>query len=250
MKHTYNFIEILGSFSIEKSKYYPKYLPFFEEFENENAYKKQLENYLKDFRHEIQRLPLKSPIKQARQTLLNNLYDEFFLKKENLYLQFNQAINDCNQCISKKNRILKFCLPRFLRKKYLTKARQGYQKIYFVYFLQKDIIENAIKILKVSALNDGVKLKAIDKQLSERIKTDLSSPELSYFFSLVLEQVSIDNNFNRSTFSKILADNFSTKMTLTPQPKQIKKHFSEVNDSVKKRVEKMFFELSRKAKSN
>lgn len=250
MKHTYNFIEKLGSFNIKKIKYYPKYLTFFEAFKNENSYKKQLEDYLKDFRHEIQRLPLKLPVKQDRQTLLNNLYDEFFLKKEKLHLQCNQAITKSRKCIFNKNRILKYYFPRFLRKKYLTKARQIYQKIYFVYFSQKDIIEDAIETLKTIALNDGFEIKAIEKQSNERVKTDLSSPELSYFFYLLFEQISIDNNFNRSNLSKFLADNFSTKMTLTPQAKQIKKHFFDVNIVVKNRVKKMFFELSRKAKSN
>ena len=250
MKHTYDFIEKLGSVNIKIFKCYPKYLTYFEEFENENECKIRLENYLKDFRHEIQSLPFRLPTRQARQTFLNNIYDELLLTKETLYLQYNQTIIDSNKCISNKIRIFKYCFPRFLQKKFITKARQVYKKIHFVYFSQKEIIENAIEILKISALNDGVELKATEKQLCERFKTDLSSAELSYFFYLAFEQVSIDNNFNRSNLSKLLADNFSTKMTLTPQPKQIKKHFFDVNNLVKNRVEKMFFELSRKAKSN
>jgi hypothetical protein len=250
LNYTYDFVETLGCINIRKIKYYPKYLAYFEKFENENEYKIHLEKYLKDFRHEIRKLPLKSPVKKARQTLLNNLYDELLLTEEILHLQCNQVITKSKKCIFNKNRILKYCFPRFLRKKYLTKARQVYQKINFVYFIQKDIIESAIKIIKISALNDGVELKTIEKQLNERFKTDLSSSELSYLFYLLFEEVSTDKNFNRSNLSKLLADNFSTKKTLTPQYKQIKKHFFDVNDSVKKRIEKMFFELSHKAKSN
>lgn len=252
---TYDFIEKLGSVDTKISKCCLKccpikYLTYIEEFENENEYKERLEDCLKDFRHEIQSLPFKLPAKQARKTFLNNLYDEFLLTNENLNLQFNQAIIDSNKCISTNYRIFKYYHPRFLQKRYLTKARQAYQKFYFVYYLQKDIIESAIEILKTSAFNDGVELKAIEKQSDERVITDLSSPELSYIFFLVLQRVSIDNKFNRNNLSKYIASNFSTKKTIAPQSTQIRKHFTQVDDSVKRRVGKIFYDLSQMAKSN
>ena len=245
---TYDFIEKLGRVNTKISKYCPiKYLSHFDEFENETEHKERFENYLKDFRHEIQSLPFKLPTKQSRKVFLNNIYDEFLLTKETLYLQFNQVITKSHECIYIKKCNFKYYLPRFLKKKYLTKARRAYQKLYLIYYLQNDIIENAIEILQTSALNDGVELKGLEKQLGERFKTNLSSPELSYFFYLILEKVSVDSNFNRSNLSKILADNFSTKKTLSPHPNQIRKHFTEVNDPVKNRVKNLFFELSHKA---
>jgi hypothetical protein len=252
---TYDFIEKLGSVDTKISKCCLKccpikYLAHIEEIVNENEYKERLEAYLKDFRHEIQSLPFNLPTKQARRTFMNNLYDEFLLTKENLYLQLNKAVVDSYKCIANKKRLFKYYLPRFLQKKYLTKARQAYQKFDFVYNLQKDIIDNAIDILKTSAFNDGVELKATERLPEERVITDLSSPELSYFFYLALERVSIDNKFNRSNLSKLIASHFSTKMTYAPQPTQIRKHFTQVDDSVKKRVGKIFYDLSQMAKSN
>lgn len=80
---TYDLIKKLGCVNTKISKYYCiKYLTHFDEFENENKCKERLENYLKDFRHEIQSLPFKLPAKQARKVFLNNIYDELLLTKE------------------------------------------------------------------------------------------------------------------------------------------------------------------------
>ncbi|HAF27766.1 MAG TPA: hypothetical protein DCG75_01850 [Bacteroidales bacterium] len=248
---TYDFIEKMGSIQTKFSTRSPiKYLTLFDEFENEIKYKEQLENCLKGFRHEIQSLPFKLPIKQARKVFLNNLYDEFLLAKEKLYFQFNQAISKSHECVHINKGKFKYYLPRFLLKQYLTKVRLVNQKLFLVYYLQNDIIENAIEILKNTALNDGIELKVLEINLVERVKTNLSSSELSYFFFLILQKVSIDSNFNRSNLSKILADNFSTKKTISPQANQIRKHFTEVNDNVKNKVEKLFLELSNNANSN
>ena len=248
---TYDFIEKLGRVNTKISKCYCiKFLTHFDELENETECKERLENYLKNFRHEIQSLPFKLPTKQARKVFLNNIYDEFLLTKETLYLQFNQVITKSHECIYIKKCNFKYYLPRFLKKKYLIKARRAYQKLYLIYYLQNDIIENAIEILQTSALNDGVELKATETESIERVKTDLSSPELSYFFYLILKTVSVEDKFNRSNLSKILANHFSTKRTISPQPNQIRKHFTEVNDPVKNRVKSLFFELSNKATSN
>ena len=245
---TYDFIEKLGRVNTKISKYCPiKYLSHFDEFENETEHKERFENYLKDFRHEIQSLPFKLPTKQARKVFLNNIYDEFLLTKEDLYLQLNQIITKSHECIYIKKRNFKYYLPRFLQKKCLTKARQANQKLYLIYYLQKEIIESAIEILQTSALNDGLELKTIETQLGERVKTDLSSSELSYFFYLILKTVSVEDKFNRTNLSKILANHFSTKRTIAPQPNQIRKHFTDVNDSVKNRVRSLCFELSHKA---
>lgn len=255
MIFTYSFIEKLGTLNTGISKCCSlkccpvKYLTYFNEFENESAYKKHLENYLKDFRHEIQSLPFSLPTKQARKTFLNNLYDELLLTKETLDTQFKHAISKSYKLIYVKKRRFRFYLPRAIQKKCLTNARQAYHKIFFAYQSQNNIIEKSIEILKISASNDGVELKVLEKQLDERVKTDLSSPELSYLFYLILETVSIDKQFNRSNLSKIIASNFSTKKSLTPQPTQIRKHFTQVDDSIKNRVENLFFELSRKVKS-
>ena len=175
---------------------------------------------------------------------MNNLYDEFILTKETLHLQFNNAITESHECIYIKNNNLKCFIPRFLQKKYLTKAKRAYQKLYTIYSLQNDIIERAIETLQTSALNDGIKLKVIEAEPIERVKTNLSSPELSYLFYSILKTVSVEDEFSRLNLSNIIADHFSTKRAISPQANQIKKHFTDVSDTVKISIKNLFSELS------
>ncbi|WP_289055759.1 hypothetical protein [Carboxylicivirga marina] len=119
-------------------------------------------------------------------------------------------------------------------------AREAHQRFYFTYELQIDTIDKSIAILQSSALNDGIELKTVESQAESRVVTDLSSPELSYIFYVLLEKISIDNKFNRKNFSKIIASNFSTKKAVAPQANQIRKHFTQVDGSVKSRVGNFF----------
>ena len=164
-----------------------------------------------------------------------------------MHLQFNKAITESHKCINIKKCNFIFFLPRFFQKEYLIKAKRACQKLHLIYYLQNNIIESAIEILQTSALNDGVKLKATEAESIERVKTNLSSSELSYLFYQILKTVSVEDQFSRSNLSKILANHFSTKRTISPQSNQIRKHFTEVNDTVKDRVKSLLFELSHKA---
>ena len=112
-----------------------------------------------------------------------------------------------------------------------------------MYHLQNGIIESAIEILEQNACNDDISFKTTEAQLEERFKTRLSSPELSYFLNLVCETVSVENGYSKSSLSKVIAQNFSTKQAQQPKASQIRKHFTEANDTVKDNVKNLVSEL-------
>ena len=238
--NTFNFVEKLGSIDTKVFKcrlaYNPLKYPFrIGEMEYKNGHKKYLQDHLKGFRHEIQELPFTLPTKQGRRAFLNNLYDELILTRINLTTQFKQVIEENYNCLSNNKTSFRQYFPKFLQKKYLMMARKVHQNIYLAYDLQKEAIENSIEFLQSNASNDGLELKTIESQAE-----DLSSPELSYIFYVLLEKISLDNKFNRANFSRIIASNFSTKKALTPQASQIRKHFTQVDASVKNRVGNFF----------
>jgi hypothetical protein len=142
---TYDFIEKIGRINIKYStKYSKRYLTFIEEFTNDAEYNEKLDSYLNGFRKEILNLPFKLTTKQSRKVFLNNLHDEFLLTKELLNTQFSQILAQSYNCIFKQGRDFKLFFPRYLQKKYLTKARDAYQKMHIVFSLQNDKIEIAL----------------------------------------------------------------------------------------------------------
>ncbi|MDA3883821.1 MAG: hypothetical protein PF481_11115 [Bacteroidales bacterium] len=246
----YDFIEKIGRIEVKKSNIFRKrYLTFIEEFSSEQEYKDKLVEYLYIFRKEIQRLPFNLETKQSREVFLNNLYDEFLYTRELLNEQFKRIISQSHDCIlAQKVKFKCFC-PRYFQKIYLVKARRAYHNLNIVFALHIDTIENAIDVLKLTALNEGFEIKSPEYLFGERIKTTLSSPELAYLSFVILQKVSEDPNFNRSHLSRLLADNFSTKKTSSPQASQLRKHFTDVNDGVRLRVEKLIRELSESCRS-
>jgi hypothetical protein len=247
---TYDFIEKIGTINVKYSKKYRiGYLTYVEEFTNESEYKERLEEYLNKYRKEILSLPFQLNAQQSRKAFLNNLHDEFLLTKGMLNTKYSQVLIRSYECISNQKRNFKCYFPRYLQKKYLISARDAYRKIHVVYALHNDKIDNAIDILKTSALNDGIELKGLDVNIVERIRTTLSSPELAYLFFVLFQKVADDKNFNRSFLSRLLANNLSTKRTASPQASQLRKHFTEVNDNVKFKVEQLFIELSKNCMS-
>lgn len=243
---TYDFIEKIGKINIKYSKKCRReYLTFIEEFTTTAEYNEKLDTYLGEFRKEILNLPFLLSTKQSRKTFLNNLHDEFLLAEELLKTQFEQAINESYECISIQKKNFKFYVPRYCQKQYINKARVAYSKMHIAFALQKDKIEIAVITLNSIAMNDGIELKTINNDSDERIQTTLSSPELAFLSFVILQKVAKNKDFNRSHLSRILADNFSTKKTTSPQANQLRKHFTEVNDNVQSKVEKLFIELSR-----
>ncbi|WP_289054999.1 hypothetical protein [Carboxylicivirga marina] len=243
--NSYNFIEKLGSIGTKVSKCRLTYTPLnypshVDELKSKTEYKETLQNQLRVFRLEIQQLPFTLPTRQGRRVYLNNLYDELILQRLSLTAEFKQAIAESNKCISSNSTMISQYFPKLIQKKYLTMARKAHQRFYFAYELQKNAIGNCIAILQSCALNDGIEIKTLESQANSRVVTDLSSPELSYIFYVLLEKISIDNKFNRKNFSKIIASNFSTKMASAPQANQIRKHFTQVDASVKSRVGNFF----------
>ena len=226
-----------------------KYLSCFNEFENTEEYKEKLENYLKKFRYEIQVLPFKLPTKQARKVFLNNIYDELQLSSENLNFHIKGAITLNYNCIFEKNSNYGKYLPRFILRKCVLKARQAYSILNDIYNFRRSLIERAIEIIEMSAYNDGFILKTVETD-EERIKTNLSSPELSYFLNLICETISIEDGYTKSNLSKVIAKNFSTKHTLQPKASQIRKHFTEANDNVINNVKDLVSELFDKIHNN
>ena len=241
----YDFIEKIGRIEVEYStKFRKRYLTITEEFSSEQEYKKKLDKYLNEFRKEILSLPFSLNTKQSRKVFLNNLHDEFLFTRENLNEQFKTVISQSQDCISTQRVKFKCCFPRFLQKKYLIEARKHYQKLHIAFAVRIDKIENADEVLKLTALNDGIEIKSFNNNSQERFKTKLSSPELAYLSFKIMQKVSEDPDFNRSHLSRLLAENFSTKKAVFPKASQVRKQFTEVNDSVKNRVESLFNELS------
>lgn len=241
---TRQFIDKVAKINIKHSTTYRwKYLSFKEEFRNEFDYNEELEGYLNNFRQELLDLPFRLNAKSCRKTYFNNLYDEFIISKGALNKQFEQILTRSFDCIKEQKNTFRFYYPRYLRKKYLEKARDAYQKICIAYNLQNDKIENAIEILTSYAINDGIDLK-IMKEHSERLRTTLSSPELAFLSFVIFQSISEDPKFNRSLLSRIVSDNFSTKRSENPKASQIRKHFTEVNDKVKTNVKKILIELA------
>ncbi len=109
--------------------------------------------------------------------------------------------------------------------------------------LHQNKIDEALELLKSIALNDGIELKTIEEASVERIKSNLSSPEIAYLTYLIVKKTAINPNFNRTQLSKMLANNFSTKKAEAPKASQIRKHFTDVNDSVKSSIEKLLKDL-------
>ena len=246
----YDFIEKIGKIEVKYSKKFRKqYLTFTEEFTSEQEYNEKLDEYLREFRKEIQRLPFKLNSKHSRKTFLYNLYDEFIYTKELLHEQFKHIVLQSHDCITFQKTRFQFCFPRYFQKKYLLKARKAYHKIHVAFRSRIDKIEDAVEILKVIALNDGIEINTANCYCQERIKTKISSPELAYIAFSILRKVAEDPDFNRSHLSRLLAENFSTKMCLSPKASQIRKHFTEVSDSVKNRVETLFKDLSKTCNS-
>ncbi|MCU4174003.1 hypothetical protein [Carboxylicivirga sp. N1Y90] len=241
----YDFIEKIGRIEVVYStKFRKQYITITEEFSSELEYKEKLDEYLIKFRKEILSLPFSLNTKQSRKAFLNNLLDEFLYTRENLNEQFKKVISQSQDCISKQRVKYKCCFPRYLQKKYLTKARKEYQKLHIAFAVRIDKIENAVDVLKLTALNDGIEIKSFNQECQERFKTKLSSPELAYLSFKIMQKVSEDPDFNRSHLSRLLAENFSTKKAVFPKASQVRKQFTEVNDSVKNRVESLFNELS------
>lgn len=244
----YDFIEKIGRIEIKHStKFRKKYITFTEEFESEEEYNQKLDEYFCVFKKQILSLPFNLNSKQSRKAFINNLHDEFLNTKLTLREQFGKVISESYDCITTQRKSFRCCFPRYFQKMYLTHARTAYQKIHIVYTVHKDKIENAVDILKSIALNDGFEINVLNENTQERIRTNLSSPELSYLFFLIFKTVSEDKDFNRSNLARLIANNFSTKKTLSPQATQIRKNFTEVSDNVKSKVEKLLTEISESA---
>ncbi len=242
----YDFIEKIGKIEVKYSrKFRKRYLTFTEEFSSEQEYNERLDEYLNEFRKEIQSLPFSLNSKQSRKAFLHNLYDEFLYTREHLNEQFIQLISQSHDCITLQKVRFKCCFPKYFQKKYLKKARTAYRKLHIVFTLRIDKIENAVDVLKLTALNDGIEIDTSNWSSQKRFKTNLSSPELAYLSFRIMEKVSVDPNFNRTHLSRILAENFSTKKAEFPKAAQIRKQFTEVNDNVKNRVESLLEELAR-----
>ncbi len=242
----YDFIKMIGKIEVKYLKKFRKpYLTIKEKFSCEHKYNQVLDEYLREFRKEMQSLPFKLNTKQSRKAFIYNLHDEFLFTKELLDKQFQQIISRSHDCISKQKVRFKYCFPRYFRRKYLIKARKEYQKLYIAFQLRIDKIENAIDVLKLVASNDGIDVDTSSCYCFEKFKISLSSPELSYLSFKIMQKVTEEPDFNRSHLSRLLADNFSTKRTSSPRASQIRKHFTEVNDTVKLRIESLFDELSR-----
>ncbi len=237
----YDFIEKIGKIKIN---YRRKCLGVLEEFTSEAAYNDKLDKYFREFRKEIINLPFLINTRQSRKTILNNLHDEFLLTKELLNGQVNRTLKENYDCIFKRKCCFKYVYPRFLKKRYLTKVRSAYQKLHLVCLLHNNKIEEALEMLKSIALNDGIELKTIEEASVERIKTNLSSPELAFLSIHIMKKIAHDKDFNRTLFSNIIADHFSTKKAEAPKASQIRKQFTEANDNVKKNVGKLLTELS------
>jgi hypothetical protein len=241
----YDFIEKIGKIEVKYSrKFRKRYLTFTEEFSSEQEYNQQLDEYLIEFRKEIQSLPFSLNSKQSRKTFLHNIYDEFLYTRERLNEQFIQLISQSHDCITLQKVRFKCCFPKYFQKKYLKTARTAYRKLHVVFTLRIDKIETAVDILKLTALNDGFEMDISDRQSPVRFKTNLSSPELAYLSFRIMNKVSIDPNFNRTHLSRILADNFSAKRAEFPKAEQIRKQFTDVNDNVKNKVESLLDELA------
>jgi len=237
----YDFIEKIGRIKIN---YRRKCLGVLEEFTSEAAYNDKLDKYFREFRKEIINLPFLVNTRQSRKTVLKNLHDEFIHTKESLNGQVNRTLQESYDCIYKRKFCFRYIYPRFLKKRYLTKVRSAYQKLHLVCLLHNNKIEEAMEMLKSIALNDGIELKTIEQASFERIKINLSSPELAFLSILIMKKIAQDENFNRTLFSNILADHFSTKKADAPKASQIRKQFTEVNDNVRKNVGKLLTELS------
>ncbi|MCW3788505.1 hypothetical protein [Plebeiibacterium sediminum] len=241
----YDFIEKIGKIEVKYSrKFRKRYLTFTEEFSSEQEYNQQLDEYLIEFRKEIQSLPFSLNSKQSRKVFLHNIYDEFLYTRERLNEQFIQLVSQSHDCITLQKVRFKCCFPKYFQKKYLKKARTAYRQLHVVFTLRIDKIETAVDILKLTALNDGIEMDISDKQSPVRFKTNLSSPELAYLSFRIMNKVSVDPNFNRTHLSRILADNFSTKRAEFPKAEQIRKQFTDVNDNVKNKVESLLEELA------
>lgn len=241
----YDFIEKVGRIDVKRVRMYgKKYIASNEEFSSEQDCNEQLDKYLHEFKKEIQRLPFLLNTKQSRKLFLHNLYDEFIHTEEQLTNQFQMLIRQSHDCIEGQKLKFRYCFHEYRQKAYLQKARKEYQNLFIAFKIRIEKIESAVDLLKLIALNDGIEIKSSEAENQERFKVKLSSSELSYLIYRLMQKVADNPDFNRSQLSRVLADNFSTKRTAAPQANQIRKHFTDVSDSVKERVESLFGELS------
>lgn len=238
---TYDFIEKIGRINIRHKK---KCLGLINEFRSETYYNDRLEKYFNEFKKEILGLPFLLNSKHSRKAFLNNLHDEFITTKDTLNEQLHKNLDDSYNKTVERKLHSKYYYPRFLRRKYLLKVRGAYQKMHLVCLLHQNKIDEALELLKQIALNDGIELNTIEEASVERIKSNLSSPELAYLTYLIVKKTANDPDFNRTHLSNMLADNFSTKKADAPRASQIRKHFTEVNDNVKSNIEKLLRDLS------
>ena len=161
----YDFIEKIGRIEVVYStKFRKQYITITEEFSSEQEYKEKLDEYLIKFRKEILSLPFSLNTKQSRKAFLNNLHDEFLYTRENLNEQFKKVISQSQDCISKQRVKYKCCFPRYLQKKYLTKARKEYQKLHIAFAVRIDKIENAVELLNTTCSSKE------EKQIEKKLK--------------------------------------------------------------------------------
>lgn len=251
---TYSFIEELCKIEVEITRCCVKccsfkYLTHYNTFIKINFYKRHLEKNLKKYRHEIQQLPFKLPSSHARKVIYKNLYEEFKLTKNLLEDQFESKIKPYYKFIYMGKEEFTGKPIKFSKENYPHNLSYENHKVHHMYKVQHDTLINVIEILEQHALLDNNALNDFEPITPIRIKTNLSSPELSYFFNLVCDAITPDETISKTDLSKIIANNFSTKKTLFPQPNQIRKHFTEVNDTVKNNIKDLIFELSDKIES-
>jgi hypothetical protein len=248
---TYNFIEDLSKIDVNITRCCIKccsfkYLTHYNGFYQVQRYKRYLERRLTKFRHEIQQLPLKLHSGQARKVIYKNLYEEFKLTKDKLIEQFESKVKSLyNYSYIGKEEFTGKPI-KLLKKNYPHNSSYENHKVHFMYQIQYDTLINAIEILEQHAELDNNALSEYESLAPNRIKTNLSSPELSYFFSLVCDVITPEDAINKTDLSKMIANTFSTKKALFPKPNQIRKHFTEVNDKVKSNVKELINELSDK----
>jgi hypothetical protein len=143
-----------------------------------------------------------------------------------------------NEKINKLYQLLKYYNQRQTRN--FMKLRQNLPSIKHQII---NWIEEEIDYLnKKNSLNKDISFKITQQEEIEKMTTDLSVAQLSYFFGL-LSQIGIFDSKNQSKLFRFIAANFKTKTTAILSEGSIKNKFYNVEATTVNKIREKLFEL-------
>jgi hypothetical protein len=201
-----------------------------------NYYSNYISQFYKYLNDSTQSITSDNIIELLLDLNLNNL-DFFDYSTDKIQEVLKFEISD-NEKINKLYQLLKYYNQRQTRN--FMKLRQNLPSIKHQII---NWIEEEIDYLnKKNSLNKDISFKITQQEEIEKMTTDLSVAQLSYFFGL-LSQIGIFDSKNQSKLFRFIAANFKTKTTSILSEGSIKNKFYNVEATTVNKIREKLFEL-------